>query len=424
MHKPQGRTPLYDWHVAHKAAMVEFAGWTMPIWYPSGAVAEHQAVIVNAGVFDTSHMSVVSVSGRGALDLLQLCFTKDLAACIGREKSPLRPGKSVYGAFLNEQGEVIDDAIVFQNSTDTFTVVVNAGMGSKVAAHLESHCDGTGVRIADLTGKVGKMDVQGPMSAKILLRVLKDGPDTLSNMTYFSFKGHYDEASSLADTFLQGNIPIMLSRTGYTGEFGFELFVSPERLVQVWETILLAGGDFGAVPCGLAARDSLRAGACLPLSHQDIGAWPFINHPWPFALPYNEDKTAFTKEFVGDRVLELREKAEHTYPFVGYDPRKVSVHDPAVVLGPGGKEIGVVLTCVADMSIARYDGRIFSMASPDRPADFRPRGLCCGFVRVKSRLSVGQEIELKDNRRQIKVTIVDDIRPDRTARRPMREMIR
>jgi aminomethyltransferase len=424
MYKPPRETQLHDWHVAHKATMMEFAGWTMPLWFPPGAVAEHQAVIVSAGIFDTSHMSVLSMSGPGAFDLLQMCFTKDLTACVGRDKTPLRPGKCVYGAFLTEPGEVIDDAIVFQNSPEAYTVVVNAGMGAKIAAHLYSHHHGLDVRIFDLTGMIGKIDLQGPMSAKVLLKVLKEGPDTLQDMTYFSFKGHYDEASGLADTFLHGNIPVLLSRTGYTGEFGFELFVRGGRLVQLWETVLHAGKDFGLIPCGLAARDSLRAGACLPLSHQDIGAWPFINHPWPFALPYNNEKTAFTKKFLGDRVLELKDQAEHTYPFVGYDPRKVSIHDSAVVLDLDGKEIGVVLTCVADMSIARYQDRIFSMASPDRPADFRPRGLCCGFVRVKSRLSVGQEVELKDNRRQIKVTIVDDIRPNRSARRPIREMMR
>ncbi len=203
----------------------------------------------------------------------------------------------------------------------------------------------------------------------------------------------------------------------------FEIFVDPSKLTRVWEMFLKAGADFGVIPCGLAARDSLRAGAVLPLSHQDIGSWPFINHPWSFALPYNHAETAFTKAFIGDRVLELRDKADHTHAFVGYDPRKVSIHDPAVVLDSDGKKIGVVSTCVADMAIGRVENRIFSIASPDKPEQFKPRGLCCGFVRVKSRLFPGQEVDLKDNRRKIKVVIVDDIRPHRTARRLMREMM-
>jgi aminomethyltransferase len=267
------------------------------------------------------------------------------------------------------------------------------------------------------------MDLQGPISAKVLMKVLQDPENTLDDMAYFSFKGHFDARSGAANTLLEDGTPILLSRTGYTGEFGFEIFVDLQHLLKLWELILHAGQDFGLLPCGLAARDSLRAGACLPLSHQDIGPWPFINHPWSFALPYNENCIAFTKKFMGDRILAIRENAEHTYAFVGYDPRKVSIHDPAIVLDARGNEIGVVLTCVSDMAIARYDGRIFSMASPDKPEGFKPRGLSCGFVKVKPKLVAGQEVHLKDSRREINVMISDDVRPDRTARRPMQEMI-
>ncbi len=417
------RTPLYDWHLAHGANMVTFAGWSMPLWYPSGAVAEHQIVITNAGVFDTSHMSVVAIEGPGSFELLQLCFTKDLNTCLEKNRSPLKPGRCVYGAYLNQQGCVIDDAIVYQIGPDNYMTVVNAGMGQAITDHLRQHAQGSAVRVTDLTGKVGKIDLQGPMSAKVLMKVLRNPEKVLQDMTYFSFKGHFDAQAATADTVLADGTPILLSRTGYTGEFGFEIFVDPNHLVNVWELILHAGRNAGLLACGLAARDSLRAGACLPLSHQDIGSWPFINHPWSFALPYNENCTAFTKKFIGDGILAIREKAEHTYAFVGYDPRKVATHDPAVALDAGGKEIGIVLTCVSDMAIARHDDRVFSMASLDKPQNFKPRGLSCGFIRVKSPLVAGQEVRLKDSRREIKVTIADDVRPDRTARNPMQEMM-
>jgi aminomethyltransferase len=417
------KTYLYNWHKAHGANLVEFAGWSMPLWYPSGAVAEHQVVVTNAGVFDTSHMAVVMIAGPGTFELLQLCFTKDLNACVGTNKTRLTPGRCVYGAYLNEQGGAIDDAIVYQIGSEDYMTVVNAGMGAKVSEHLRTHASGLNVRVTDLTAQVGKMDLQGPHSARVLMRLLKDPEAALKNMAYFSFRGHFDEGSAAADTFLSDGTSILLSRTGYTGEFGFEIFVGPSKLTRVWEMILDAGADFGVIPCGLAARDSLRAGAVLPLSHQDIGPWPFINHPWSFALPFNHDETAFTKKFIGDCVLELRDTADHTYPFVGYDPRKVSIYDPAVVLDSGGREIGVVSTCVSDMAIGRVDNHIYSMASRDKPEQFKPRGLACGFVRVKARLFPGQEVELKDNRREIKVAIVDEIRPYRTARRPVREMM-
>jgi aminomethyltransferase len=423
-HAEANETPLYHWHLAHGANMVTFAGWSMPLWYPSGAVAEHQINITNAGIFDTSHMSVVTIDGAGSFELVQLCFTKDLNACVGKNRAPLRPGRCVYGAYLNDEGWVIDDALVYQIGLDNYMTVVNASMGAAIADHLKTHAQGSNVRITDLTGNVGKMDLQGPMSAKVLIKVLQYPEKVLDDMSYFSFKGHFDAQSGTADTILADGTPILLSRTGYTGEFGFEILVDLQDLLRVWDLVLDAGQNLGLLPCGLAARDSLRAGACLPLSHQDIGTWPFINHPWSFALPYNENCIAFTKKFIGDRILAIRENAEHTYAFVGYDPRKVSIHDPAVVFDDRGNEIGVVLTCVSDMAIARYDGRIYSIASPDKPANFKPLGLSCGFVKVKPRLAAGQEVRLKDRRREIKVMISADVRPDRTAHRPMQEMIR
>ena len=219
--------------------------------------------------------------------------------------------------------------------------------------------------------------------------------------------------------------PALLSRTGYTGEFGFEIFLPPDRVEAVWEMLLEAGQKAGAVPCGLAARDSLRAGAVLPLSHQDIGPWPFIRHPWEFALPWNAAGQAFTKAFVGRQALEQARDAPYTFPFVGDDLRKVSTaaSGPAEVFDDHGNRLGTVLTCATDVGIGRHDGRIFSVASPDAPADFRPRGLSCGFVKVASRLSPGDTVQLKDSRRTVRATIVSDIRPDRTARRPIKSMI-
>ncbi len=417
------RTPLFDWHVSRGATTIEFRGWEMPLWYPSGAVAEHRSVVSDAGLFDTSHMSVVVVRGPTAFKLLQKCFTRDLLACLGKRKEPLRPGRSVFGAYLNEAGGVVDDTVVYQIDSHVYVSIVNAGMGGTISAHLMSHAEGEQVEVIDLTGKVGKIDVQGPASAKVLTRVLDKPAQALRDMEYFAFKGHFDGTDSHADTLLTDGTPIFLSRTGYTGEFGFEILVEPSRLRSTWELIIQAGNDIGLVPCGLAARDSLRTGAVLPLSQQDIGPWPFVNNPWPHALPYNEDKSAFTKRFIGDESLRKNEKAEYTYAMVGYDPRKVSTHDPAVVVDEDGREIGVVLTCVADMAIGRQEDRIYSITSPDRPKNFRPKGLMCGFVRVNSILSAGQMVELRDKKRKIKAMIVEDIRPNRTALLPISEML-
>jgi aminomethyltransferase len=423
MQKESKTTPLHGRHTALGANMADFGGYDMPLWY-STAKAEHLAVLTNAGIFDTSHMAVIMVAGPEALELLQLCFTNDLAACTGKSKGPLTPGRCVYGAYLNQKGEVIDDSIICQLEENSYMVVVNAGMGDVVAGHFSANQGDRRVEITDLTDKVGKIDVQGPMAAKILSKVLADPENVFKKTPYFSFKGHFDAASSLSDTVrLTDGTPILLSRTGYTGEFGFEIFVGSDHAVKLWDMILDVGRDFEIIPCGLAARDSLRTGAVLPLSHQDIGAWPFINHPWSFALPFNDDQTAFIKTFIGDQALLAGEAPEYTYPFAGSDFRKVSAEDPAVVLDSEGHEIGRVLTCVTDMGIGRHGDQIYSIASPDKPQELKFKGLCCGFVKVKSRMAPGQNIDIKDNRRKLTATIVDDIRPDRTARRPIAEML-
>ncbi|MDM8551282.1 aminomethyltransferase family protein [Desulfobacterales bacterium HSG2] len=424
MEKETKRTLLYDWHTEQGANMANFGGYEMPLWYPSGAKTEHLAVLTNAGMFDTSHMAMVTVTGPDAYDLLQHCFTKDLNACVGIKKKPLEPGKCVYGAYLTEKGEVIDDAIVYQAADENYLTIVNAGMGGEIAAHMGMHKGGRTTEITDLTDKVGKMDVQGPLAGKIMTKILAEPEKVFEKMPYFSFKGHFDSASPLADAVrLADGTPVLLSRTGYTGEFGFEIFVEPARFVKLWKMVSDTGKDFGLACCGLAARDSLRGGAVLPLSHQDVGHWPFINNPWPFTLPYNDDQTDFTKAFVGDEALRNVADPEFTYPFAGNDLRKVSADDPAIVLDADGKEIGSVLTCVTDMGIGRYKDRIYSISSPDKPEGFKPKGLCCGFIKVRTRLNFGDVVEIKDKRRKLKVRIAEDIRPDRTARRPVREMI-
>jgi len=409
-------TPLHDRHVSLGARMTEFHGWDMPLWFSAGAVAEHRIVITAAGVFDTSHMSVLTVSGSVAFELLQLCFTRDLMSCAVGGKGPLNPGDCVFGAFLDEQGHAIDDAVAYRTGRDSFMIVVNAGMGATIANHLRSHCKGGDADVVDLTGLMGKIDLQGPHSGAILARALLDPDAVLRDMQYFSFRGELNAGSLSNEVVLTDGTPVIVSRTGYTGEFGFELFMRADDLVATWDAIFAAGKDFGLLPCGLAARDSLRAGAVLPLSRQDIGPWPFINHPWEFVLPFTEERKAFTKRFIGESVIETRDSADHTLPFVGYDPRKVSIHDSATVETADGTELGVVLTCVADMAIGRCDGRVFSIASPDKPDDFKPLGLGCGLVRVKERLTPGTRVNLRDSRRTIPVEIVDDVRPARTAR--------
>jgi aminomethyltransferase len=414
------KTPLYDWHVAQKANIVEFGDYLMPVWYGSSK-DEHMAVVTHAGLFDTSHMAVVRVHGAGAFDLLQWCFTRNLHACVGKDNAPITPGKCVYGAFLDEHGHAIDDSIVYKVADEEYVVVVNAGMGGTIAAHLESNARAKGLdaRMTDMTDKLGKIDIQGPAAVKIMQKVLKDPAQVFDKLTYFSFKGHFDPASAFAGgaQFLDGT-PMLLSRSGYTGEVGFEIFVERVHAVKVWHLLMDAGKDLGLIACGLASRDSLRTGAVLPLSHQDIGHWTFIHHPWPFALPFNAAGDGFTKTFLGSAAVDKASDAPWTLTFVGNDVRKIDTHE-AVVKDAQGNEIGTVLTCATDMAIGRHEGKIYSIASPNRPADAQIRGLCAGFIKVNAKLAPGTVIELKDSKRSLKVVIETDVRPDRTARKAL-----
>jgi aminomethyltransferase len=424
-------TSLNQWHRSHGANMADFGGFDMPLWYDTGVKAEHLAVIQSAGIFDTSHMASVMVTGHGALNLLQYCHTRDL--------STLADGRCVYGAILNDQGHVIDDAIVYRFQADHYMVCVNAGMGTAIADHLafqlsaikKDKTDDTDVctkastvAIQDLSGKLGKVDIQGKNAARVLHLLLDNADAVFEKMPYFSFKGHFDTKNPLAHGVrLKDGTPILLSRSGYTGEFGFEIFINSDAVVALWESILTAGAPFNVVACGLGARDSLRAGAVLPLSHQDVGPWKFMNHPWMFALPLSPDGKTFTKPFLGDKALLDPEETSYTLPFAGENLRKVGSGQDSQVLDENGEVLGTVLTCATDMAIGWHEGSILSIASPDLPQGFKARGISCGFIRVDRPLGVGTRLVLQEKKRKINVTVVSDVRPHRTARRKITDFL-
>ncbi|MGB3209806.1 MAG: aminomethyltransferase family protein [Desulforhopalus sp.] len=414
------KTVLHGWHVDNGANMALFGNYDMPLWYKTGVKAEHLAVIEGAGIFDTSHMAAVSVKGDGARSLLQHCLSKDLDRCLGKNKTALVDGRCVYGVFLNTDGTVIDDAIVYQLQPESFMVVVNAGMGGDIAAHLTTNAGGRAVKVEDLTDRVGKMDIQGPQSAWVLNKILKDPAAVFDRMFYFSFKGGFGDLVTASPVEMADGTQVLISRTGYTGELGFELFVAIDKLVSLWSMVLEAGGDFGVIACGLAARDSLRAGAVLPLSHQDIGPWPFMNNPWPFALPWNDDNTAFSKDFIGGAALLPNCWNKYTLPFAGFDARKIPVGQESFVTSKTGERLGTILTCTTDMAIGRLAGEIVSVAGNK---DFQAKGLCCGFVLLDKKCSPGEQVLLTDGKRKIKVEIRADVRPNRTARSPIGKML-
>lgn len=422
-------TPLNLWHKNAKANMADFGGFDMPLWYPTGVKTEHLSVLQSAGLFDTSHMSCIMVVGTNALELIDYCFTRDI--------QPLLNGRCIYGAFLNTNGHCIDDAIVYKFSKTVFMVCVNAGMGATIAEHLMNNCSDKSIKIIDLSGQIAKIDIQGKDSATILSQVIQSPESVFSKMIYFSFKGLFEpplndlKVSTLSEqkaVRLKDGTPLLLSRSGYTGEFGFEIFIQSDAVVSLWTMLLSIGKKYGILACGLGARDSLRAGACLPLSHQDIGNWKFINHPWDFALPYNKMRNKFTKSFIGADALLSGENNQFIYPFAGDSLRKVGAGEQSRVINLSGDDIGNVLTCATDMAITWHDDQIVSINSPNIldtgiSDTIKIKGISCGFIRVDQELETGTQLTLVEGKRKINVTIVKDIRPDRTARKKINHFI-
>lgn len=236
------RTPLYSLHVKAGATMVPFGGWEMPVYYTT-VIDEHMATRKNAGLFDCSHMGEFLISGIGAREFLQKMTVNDV--------SKLAPGKSHYSVLCNEQGGVIDDIFVFMVSENEYYMVVNASTIEKDFSWLSRHKPAN-VTLKDLSEETGKIDLQGPASEKILRDVCAS---TLSSLSRFSF---------VSTTV--GGVGVMLSRTGYTGEDGFEIFCHAGQTAQLWNLFV----SRGAVCAGLGARDTLRLESCYSLYGHEL----------------------------------------------------------------------------------------------------------------------------------------------------------
>ena len=235
MTRDLARTALHDRHVAAGGKMVPFAGFSMPVQYPSGITAEHRAVREAAGLFDVSHMGEFMVEGADALDLIQRISVNDA--------STMEVGQAQYSAMCKEDGGVIDDLIVYRFA-DSYMLVVNASNREKDLDWVRTHAQGRDVSIEDASERTALIALQGP-SAREILRPLAE-PD-VDQVKYYRFK-----PGTVAGR------PAVISGTGYTGEDGFELYVDRSDAPEVWDTILEAGAGHGLIPAGLGARDSLR----------------------------------------------------------------------------------------------------------------------------------------------------------------------
>jgi aminomethyltransferase len=236
------RTALYPWHAEHKARIVPFAGWDMPVQY-AGIVEEHRAVRTAAGVFDVSHMARLNFFGRDVGELLEAVFTNSVGT--------MQDFQVRYGLICDERGGILDDVLVYRWPYG-WAMVVNASNREKIVGWLSRHAAGKNVHIQDATDSTAMIAVQGPRAAEVVAGLFADD---VTGLKYYH-----------ARPTLYGGKTCFVSRTGYTGEDGFEVVVPNELAVALWGELV----GRKAVPCGLGARDTLRLEAGMPLYGHEL----------------------------------------------------------------------------------------------------------------------------------------------------------
>lgn len=240
-------SPLHDRHVALGAKMADFGGWSMPIEYAGGGVvAEHAAVRERVGVFDVSHLGKARVTGAGAVDFVNACFTNDLRR--------IDPGKAQYTMCLDDDGGVVDDLIQYLVSDEEVFLIPNAANTARVVELLQAAAP-EGIAVSDEHERFGVIAVQGTASDEVL-----EALGLPAGHEYMSFV----EAS-------WEGMPVIVCRTGYTGERGYEVLPTWEATTTLWDALVAAAADAGGLPCGLGARDTLRTEMGYPLHGNELG---------------------------------------------------------------------------------------------------------------------------------------------------------
>lgn len=273
------KTPLYDTHVQHKGKIVPFAGYLLPVQYESGVITEHMAVRTACGLFDVSHMGEIMCEGPDAVKNLNHLLTNDYTT--------MYDGQARYSPMCNEDGGVVDDLIVYKVRDDHYFIVVNAANKDKDFAWMKAHAVGD-VTFTDLSAQVAQIALQGPKAETVLKKLV---PDEMIPEKYYSC--HFD--------CMIGGMKCIISRTGYTGEDGFEFYLAAEEAPKMWELLLETGKEEGLICCGLGARDTLRLEASMPLYGHEMT---------DDITPLEAGLGVFVKmgkaEFVGKEALEAK----------------------------------------------------------------------------------------------------------------------
>ena len=341
--------------------MVEFGGWDMPVQYPAGTVEEHLRTRNHSGLFDVSHMGEIDVHGPDAIPFVNRLTSNDV--------TKLTDGQAQYSALTTTSGTVVDDLLVYRLSADHLLLVVNAGTTDKDWNWVSSHHEGENVELRNASSEYCQLAIQGPDALSILQK-LTDLP--LADIRYYHFtNGTVDDVASI------------VSRTGYTGEDGFEIYASPDQAERLWNKLLAAGNfgsETGVLPCGLAARNTLRLEAGMSLYEHEIDETTTLieaNLGWICKL----DKG----EFIGREALTKQKESGPEKRLVGFEVVERGI-------ARDGQDV-----VINDQAM----GRVTSGS----PAPYLKKNI--GFAYVPNELAVvGNEIQIDVRGRLVKAQIV------------------
>jgi len=323
------KLPLDSVHRSLGARMGQFGDWEVPLYYTS-ILDEHAAVRQKAGVFDISHMGEFEVQGAGA--------TAFLDAILPRPISPMTFGQALYSPLLNDQGGLVDDIIVYRRQAEHYLLIVNAGNIAKDFAHIFGLKEllAPSLGLHDISAQWALLAVQGPLSAAILEKALGD---SFEDLPYYHFRERQDG---------------IVSRTGYTGEDGFEIMVKTAEVKALWNRLFEAGRSQGLQPVGFGARDTLRLEAGMPLYGHDLNdeTTPFESHiGWAVKLAKGE--------FVGRRALISLEESGRRKKLVGFEMTERGIPRQGQEIRKTGEPVGVVTSGSFSPTLKKNIGMAF-----------------------------------------------------------------
>lgn len=311
------KTPLYDVYEKYGGKVIDFAGWALPVQF-EGIIEEHEAVRNAAGLFDVSHMGEVEVKGPRAFDYVQNLVTNDI--------SVLEDNQVLYSFMCYEDGGVVDDLLIYKYSNEYFYLVINAGNIDKDYKWMLDNKGSFDVEIINLSDQIAELALQGPKAEEILQKL------TDTNLAEIKF--FYCSRDVLVD-----GVKCLVSRTGYTGEDGFEIYMAPEYAEKLWNKILEAGREEGVKAAGLGCRDTLRFEACLPLYGNELSKE---------VTPLEAGLGFFVKlnksGFIGKDALVKQKEEGLKRKIVGFEMKDRGIPRHGYEVTAGGENIGYVTT--------------------------------------------------------------------------------